>query len=381
MKMKRHFFWALPAVAGLLLSSCANKMEYTIDGHAAAETLEGQTVYLVDNNNHLAFDSTTVVDGRFTFQGLRTNPTLTTISCNSTDGMQYYGMLMLEPGTIYIDIVNDSLSGTELNDRVAAFLFSEEAKRDDTAIRNVIMELRSAPDTQSAAPFYATFDSLSKEILKRNLARAERFYSENKDNELGAYALNSIAELSEMDYKTFDSILAVAHPRVSEYTPNVELLQSLRAYDQTSAGHPFIDLTGRLFAKKSEGNYAISDSTSLAGLIEGKIAVVDFWASWCGPCVQEIKDNLIGLSKKYANKGVVVVGVDMSDTECGLSNIVQRLNIPYPILVADENPGSTYGFNSIPQILLIDAAGTIVARDLRGKQIEEAIKAALAKQK
>ncbi len=379
--MKRHFFWSLPAVAGLLLTSCINKTQYSIDGHAPDESLEGQTVYLIDNNSHLAYDSTVVVDGCFSFQGLRTNPTLSTVRCNSTNGSYYYGMLMLEPGSIYMDIVNDSLSGTELNDRFAAYLYNNEEKQDQEAIRNVIIELQSAPDPQSAAPFYAIYDSLSKEITKRTLARTEQFYNENTDNELGAYALNKIAELKEMDYKTFDSILTASHPRVSEYTPNVELLQMLRALDQTSAGHPFINIAGRLFAKNTEGIYAMGDSTNLSNLIEGKIAVVDFWASWCGPCVQEIRDNLISLSKKYVTKGVVVVGVDLSDTEKGLANIMQRLNIPYPILVADENPASTYGFNGIPQIMLIDQEGIIVARDLRGEQIEEAIKEALAKQK
>ncbi len=380
MNMTRHLIFALSALASMLLASCNDKTQYTIDGHAADKSLEGQTVYLVDNNNDRAYDSATVVDGKFTMQGLRTNPTLNTIYCNSTDGNRYYGLLMIEPGTIYIDIVNDSLSGTELNDKLAAFLFNAEEMQDQNALRNIVVELQSAPDPQSAAPLFAIYDSLSQEITKRTLARSEKFYNENKDNELGAYALNNIAQLKEMNYKTFDSILSASHPRISAYTPNVELLQVLRALDQTSAGHPYIDITGHLFVKNAEGNYAMGDSTNLSNLIEGKIAIVDFWASWCGPCVQEIKENLIDLSKKYANKGVVIVGVDLSDTEKGLSNIMQRLNIPYPVLVADENPAATYGFNGIPQIMLINQDGIIVQRDLRGEQIEEAIVAALAAQ-
>ncbi len=381
MNMKRHFFWMLPAMAGLLLTSCINKTQYTIDGHAPDEKLEGQTAYLINIHNYEAIDSAIVENGRFTMQGECETSTFANIRCFTSDSDFYWSRLVVEPGTIYIDIVNDSLSGTELNNRFYSFINNEEEKKDQAAIRSIITQLEYATDLQNAAPLMAAYDSLSKEIAKRSLARTEQLYNENQDNALGAFALHNMAQLKEMDYKMFDSILTASSTIVNKYRPNLELLQALRAYDQTSAGHPYIDITGKLIAKDTKGNHTIGDSTNLSTLIEGKIAVVDFRASWCGPCVKEIKENLIPLSKKYAKKGVVVVGVDLNDSEEGVINAVQRFNIHYPILVADENPATTYGFNGIPQIMLIDQEGIIVARDLRGEQIEEAIKEALAKQK
>lgn len=90
-------------------------------------------------------------------------------------------------------------------------------------------------------------------------------------------------------------------------------------------------------------------------------------------------ENLIPLYKKYQKRGLTVVGVDINDTEKGLSSAFQQLAIPYPILVADGNPGEVYGIVSIPQIILVGADGIILARDLRGEAIEEAVAEALKK--
>ena len=105
---------------------------------------------------------------------------------------------------------------------------------------------------------------------------------------------------------------------------------------------------------------------------KGKYALVDFWASWCGPCRKEIP-NLKAAAKKYAKK-LTVVGVATWDKPEDTKKAIKELGIEYPqILNAQQIGSDAYGIIGVPEILLISPDGKIVARGLRGKQIDDVI--------
>ncbi len=131
-------------------------------------------------------------------------------------------------------------------------------------------------------------------------------------------------------------------------------------------GHP-MEISGTLLSGKP------FDQKSLAG----KVVLVDFWATWCGPCIAEIP-NVLEQYEKYHDKGFEVVGVSLDEDRDALEKFVAEQKIPWPILYEKpqgegwRHPLSTfYGISGIPTVILIGRDGNVVTLDARGEKLGE----------
>ena len=106
---------------------------------------------------------------------------------------------------------------------------------------------------------------------------------------------------------------------------------------------------------------------------KGKYVLVDFWASWCGPCRMEIP-NLIEVYNKYKGDKFEVLGVATWDEPDNTLQAIEELGIEYPQIMNAQKAGSdAYGIEGIPEIILFAPDGKIVARGLRGEDIEKKV--------
>jgi len=109
--------------------------------------------------------------------------------------------------------------------------------------------------------------------------------------------------------------------------------------------------------------------------LRGKVVLIDFWASWCGPCRQE-NPNVVRLFKKYQNKGFTVFSVSLDEDINAWKSAIQKDGLIWPNHVSDlkgwqTSLVSTYGFDAIPFTVLLNKDGKVIGTNLRGEQLEQ----------
>ena len=201
-------------------------------------------------------------------------------------------------------------------------------------------------------------------------ARA-RYIAENYANR------NSVLAVLPMlkDAELIDDVLAKLESINPNYAPLVKYKEAVTEAryqkNRLAIGQPAPNFT---FPNEEGKMVSLSE-------FKGKLLVIDFWASWCGPCRTEIS-HIKDVYAKYKNKGVNVLSVSIDKKDADWKKAIKEEQMPWTQLCA---PGAgkdimkEYQFSGIPYIILLDADGKILAKGLSGKDIDKAINAALNK--
>ncbi len=115
---------------------------------------------------------------------------------------------------------------------------------------------------------------------------------------------------------------------------------------------------------------------------KGKVVLVDFWASWCGPCVAELP-NVLKTYEKYHAKGFEIIGISLDRDEDAFKSFIKRKNMTWVQYFDgkgwESKLAGKYGVTSIPATYLLDAEGKIAGKNLRGEELEAAVAKILGK--
>ena len=191
---------------------------------------------------------------------------------------------------------------------------------------------------------------------------------ENMDNLIPVAFIENVPEV--LGYEKFNELVSsdapfAKHPFVVDLKEGLEnaMNEELKAEDAKSAiiGQKFLDLE----EADPDGNmHKLSEYVG-----QGKWVLIDFWASWCGPCKAEMP-NVVAMYKQYHDKGFDIVGLSFDDDKDLWRKAIIEWQMPWIHLSDLKSWNSVaagvYSVNSIPDNLLINPEGIVVARGLRG---------------
>ena len=334
---------------------------YRIDGMAPADA-NGQWVYLYKPSGQGASDSVQIANGRFTLERAVAEDGLI---AHLVIPRSYNLSFIPEEGIIKADLAASGATGTPLNDE-----HTQKSKYRKGLIeeaRAKLKSIRADKNLDDKAKEEAQ-EKVSDELFAKIKPLAEADLKEHPNDAIGLIALQNLLGMEDVNVAKAEALLQQAGDRLRAEESITKMVTRLRRVEATQAGAQFVDFEGVDDANKT---VRLSDYVG-----KGHYVLVDFWASWCGPCRREIA-HLKKVRDAYTDKGLVILGTVVWDEMEDHLKAMKELEITWPQIFNKTEATELYGISGIPQIILFDPAGKIVARDLRGEEINKLLDKAL----
>ena len=356
--MKKVMFIAALMMA--VLPTEAQQVKYSINGISKDN---GKTVSLIDRKTNQTVNTATVVDGKFTMNGNAEKDAFMAIGIKENP----WATIFFNDGTPMTINLNDStLKGSPQNERLTRYDIDINAP-----YANYMIKIQSMSEEERKAKEVELAGGLMIAMMKM-MTGVEKVFKEERETLI---PVAFISEYQQMfGQQKLDSVLATkpvwaSHPIVKSLVDHAAQQKALEEKKLAFIGKQFIDLE----EADPDGNmHKLSEYVG-----KGKWVLVDFWASWCGPCKAEMP-NVVAAYEKYHDKGFDIVGLSFDNKKEPWVKDIENLKMPWTHLsdlkgwntVASE----VYGVNSIPDNLLIDPQGKIVARGLRAQGLQDKLK-------
>ena len=364
---------ALIIATALVAFACNNLKdnEFLIIGEVK-DVENGTKVFVEvqDINGMVAKDTAIIENGKFELKGTIEEIDLGFVRI---DNERSSLPIILEEGKINVLIVKDSvqnskIGGTFNNDKFQTF--NEESKviakkiikyqKDNDA---KYQAARAANDTAAITKMMARFKDFQEEMNVSSV----KFIKENSNAYLSVVLLENFLMKEYLPVEEVKGYYEKLDKSLLTTTKAKNIKKNLDAVSGTSSNSK-----AQEFSAPSPEGKIITLKESL-----GKVTIIDFWASWCGPCRME-NPNVVALYKEFHDQGLNIIGVSLDKDAGKWKDAIAKDGLTWAhvsnLKFWDEPIAKLYGVESIPATFILDAEGNIVAQNLRGDELKAKVK-------
>ncbi len=353
----------LLSIAFLTIYSCrqAPKDSFTIQGDI--QGLEAPYIYLSwRSGDSTHTDSAEVKEGRFVFNGKVANPVMARVYGKSLNG---YIWFYLENAAIQITGRADSIHQTK---KITGSASQDEYQKYTALVqdltdqqRDLYKQYREAVKNSDTAKM-AVLKKKGEQLDEQKNEKIKAFIRANPQSFVSLRQLQGLTYSSS--YEQLNKLFTALDTSVQNSMPGKKFSERLVIMEKTSIGKPALDFTQ---------NNVAGNPVSLSDF-KGKYVLVDFWASWCGPCRAE-NPNVVKAYNQYKDKGFTVLGVSLDEDAKKWKAAIKEDKLAWT-QVSDlkgwkNEVAQIYGVHAIPANWLIDPNGMIIGHNLRGAALEK----------
>lgn len=248
---------------------------------------------------------------------------------------------------------------------------AEEVKiKTSTDFNDDNYQVSGSKDSELVQEFFAVKEN--KKLSKDSIKQFATQFIENNPNSLAVFVALNDAKDVPASLKIAEKGIGETYPNSVYHTSLQNALKSLKSQQQSPKSSEIGKIAPELNMVSPSGELITIES------LRGKIVLIDFWASWCGPCRRE-NPHVVKLYNKYKEQGFDVYSVSLDKDKSRWESAIIKDKLTWPSHVSDlkgwgSAATSIYGFRGIPYTVLIDREGKIIGTRLRGQALENKLK-------
>lgn len=348
--MKKLFSLMAVAAIALMFCSCSEQKGYVIEGRAVG-IADGTVVRVAVRNkpDWITVDSAVVKAGAFRMEG-ELDPAVLAYITVGDDRM----MVVVEPGTINVDLKAHTVGGTELNNRLMTYWQALEPLEQASDSIYERMDLLTEADSIERRACIAQMEQIDSTYMALTVG----LVNDNIQNALGVGMFVNNLYLFQDDTDNLSRLAEAIPEPFRAQAPVSETLALVKTILATAVGGNYVDF-----------DFTTSDgrATSLKAMVDSnRYVLVDFWASWCAPCRASLP-GIKALYEDYRDRGFAVLGVSLDREEADWRGALDRFGMTWTqtsdLKYWDSAYAALYGVRAIPATVLIRHDGVIVARN------------------